>query len=177
MKWAPWGWGGGLFQGSDQGEMRGQSRQQCNISILWGQERVLLPLFMCPSSSQWLDFPGGSVDKVSACKCRRCRRREFHPWVRKIPGEGNGYSPQYSCLENPMDGVAWWATVQGVAKSQRRLSTHTQVGNQQSFMVASFLVPCKVSGETRKQNRMDADLRKLAISSRESRVPDTMEEG
>ena len=31
--------------------------------------------------------------------------------------EGNGTSLQYSCLENPMDGEVWWATVHGVAKS------------------------------------------------------------
>ena len=33
------------------------------------------------------------------------------------PGEGNGNPLQYSCLENSMDGGAWWATVHGVAKS------------------------------------------------------------
>ena len=38
------------------------------------------------------------------------------------PGEGNGTPLQYSCLENPMDGEAWWATVHGVAKSWTRLS-------------------------------------------------------
>ena len=32
-------------------------------------------------------------------------------------GEGNGTPLQYSCLENPMDGGAWWAAVRGVAKS------------------------------------------------------------
>ena len=37
-------------------------------------------------------------------------------WVRR-PREGNGTSLQYSCLENPMDGGAWWAAVHGVAKS------------------------------------------------------------
>ena len=37
-------------------------------------------------------------------------------------GEGNGTPLQYSCLENPMDGGAWRATVHGVAKSQIRLS-------------------------------------------------------
>ena len=31
--------------------------------------------------------------------------------------EGNGTALQYSCLENPMDGGAWWATVHGVARS------------------------------------------------------------
>jgi len=38
------------------------------------------------------------------------------------PGEGNGNPLQYSCLENPMDGGAWWAAVHGVAESQTRLS-------------------------------------------------------
>ena len=33
------------------------------------------------------------------------------------PGEGNGYPLQYSCLENPMDRGAWWATIHGVIKS------------------------------------------------------------
>ena len=37
-------------------------------------------------------------------------------------GEGNGTPLQYSYLENPMDGGAWWAAVHGVAKSQTRLS-------------------------------------------------------
>ena len=37
-------------------------------------------------------------------------------------GEGNGTPLQYSCLESPMDGGAWWAAVHGVAKSQTRLS-------------------------------------------------------
>ena len=35
----------------------------------------------------------------------------------RSPGAGNGNPPQYSCLENPMDRGAWWATVQRVAKS------------------------------------------------------------
>ena len=39
--------------------------------------------------------------------------------------EGNGNPLQYSCLENPMDGGAWWAAVHGVAKSQTRLSDFT----------------------------------------------------
>ena len=39
--------------------------------------------------------------------------------------EGNGTPLQYSCLENPMDGGAWWAAVHGVAQSQTRLSDFT----------------------------------------------------
>ena len=40
-------------------------------------------------------------------------------------GEGNGTPLQYSCLENPMDGGAWWAAVRGVARSRTRLSDFT----------------------------------------------------
>ena len=40
-------------------------------------------------------------------------------------GEGNGNPLQNSCLENPMDGGAWWAAVHGVAKSRTRLSDFT----------------------------------------------------
>ena len=40
------------------------------------------------------------------------------PGLGKSPGEGNGNPFQYSCLENSMDGGAWWATVHGVTKSQ-----------------------------------------------------------
>ena len=42
-----------------------------------------------------------------------------------LVGEGNGTPLQYSCLENPMDGGAWWAAVHGVAKSRTRLSDFT----------------------------------------------------
>ena len=43
----------------------------------------------------------------------------------RFPGEGNDNPFQYSCLENPMDRGAWWATVHGVAKSRTRLSDFT----------------------------------------------------
>ena len=41
----------------------------------------------------------------------------------KASGEGNGNPLQYSCLENPMDGGAWWATVHRVAKSRTQLTS------------------------------------------------------
>ena len=40
----------------------------------------------------------------------------------ELGSEGDGTPLQYSCLENPMDGGAWWAAVHGVSKSQTRLS-------------------------------------------------------
>ena len=45
--------------------------------------------------------------------------------VRSTLGEGNGTPLQYSCLENPMDGGAWWVAVHGVAKSRTQLSDFT----------------------------------------------------
>ena len=64
-------------------------------------------------------FPGGSEVKVSACIVGDLR---LIPGSGRSPGEGNGNPLQYSCLENPMDGGALWATVHGVAKSQTWLS-------------------------------------------------------
>ena len=45
--------------------------------------------------------------------------------ISTLIGEGNGTPLQYSCLENPMDGGAWWAVVHGVAKSRTWLSNFT----------------------------------------------------
>ena len=66
--------------------------------------------------------PCGSDGKESACNAGDL---SSIPRLGRSPGEGNGNSLQYSCLENPMDGGAWWATVHGVAKSRRRLSDYT----------------------------------------------------
>ena len=49
------------------------------------------------------------------------------PGLGRSPGEGNGNSLQYSCLENSMDRGAWKATVHGVAKSWTQLSTCTHM--------------------------------------------------
>ena len=46
----------------------------------------------------------------------------FFKYLLQFPREGNGTPLQPSCLENPMDGGAWWAAVQGVVKSRTRLS-------------------------------------------------------
>ena len=49
-------------------------------------------------------------------------RNEINDNQKIVDGEGNGTPLQYSCLEYPMDGGAWWAAVHGVAKSRTRLS-------------------------------------------------------
>jgi len=45
----------------------------------------------------------------------------FVPGLGRFPAGGHGNPLQYSCLENPMERGAWWATVHGVAKSGTRL--------------------------------------------------------
>ena len=69
-----------------------------------------------------LGFPGGSEVKVSACNVGDLGSI---PGSGRFPGEGNGNPLQYSCLENPMNGRAWWATIHGVANSQTRLRDFT----------------------------------------------------
>ena len=61
----------------------------------------------------------GSAGKESACNAGDL---DSIPGLARSPGGGHGNPLQYSCLENPMDRGAWWATVHGVAQSQTRLS-------------------------------------------------------
>ena len=67
-------------------------------------------------------FPAGSDGKASAYNAGD--PGSIPGWGRSS-GEGNGNPLQYSCLENPMDRGAWWATVHGVAKSQTLLGDFT----------------------------------------------------
>ena len=71
--------------------------------------------------SYW-GFPTGSEVKASACNAGDLGSI---PGLGRSPEEGNGNPLQYSCLENPIDRGAWWATVHGVAKGQTRLSDFT----------------------------------------------------
>ena len=60
-----------------------------------------------------LGFPGGSVIKNPPANVRDVGSISGSG---RFPGEGNGSPLQYSCLENPLDRGAWWATIHGVAK-------------------------------------------------------------
>ena len=84
-----------------------------------GAETILTPIY----GLNW-DFPSGSDGKESACSGGDLGSI---PGSGRSPGEGNGKPLQYSCLENPMDRGAWWATVHGVAKSWTRLSNFTSL--------------------------------------------------
>ena len=75
-----------------------------------------------------MGFLGVSVGKGSHCNAGD---PGLIPGWERFPGEGNGNPLQYSCLENPMDREAWWATVHRVSQKsqtrQKQLSTHSTV--------------------------------------------------
>ena len=71
-------------------------------------------------------FPGGSVVKNSPSNAGD---RALIPDLERSLGERNGNPLQYSCLGNPTDRAAWWATVHGVAKNRTRLSDFLTQGS------------------------------------------------
>ena len=72
---------------------------------------ILLKINLQISTKQIMGFPGGAEFKASACNVGDLG---LIPVSGRSPGKGNGNPLQYSCLENPMDGGAWWATVRGL---------------------------------------------------------------
>ena len=66
-----------------------------------------------------MGFPDGSDSKESACNARDLG---LIPRSGRSPAERNGYSLQYSCLENSMDRGAWQAIVHGATKSLTQLN-------------------------------------------------------
>ena len=92
------------------------AKQETQVQSL-GQEDPLGEGNGNPSGT--LDFPGGSDGKSV---CLQCGRPGFDARVGKIPWRRKWQPLRYSCLENPMDGGAWQATVHGVIKSGAQLS-------------------------------------------------------
>ena len=79
--------------------------------------KLLLSLFL-EYATLWASQ--GASGKEPACQCRRLRDASLIPGPGRSPGGGNGSPIQYSCLEDPMDGGAWQATVHGVIENWTR---------------------------------------------------------
>ena len=81
--------------------------------------------------TQNLSIPGGTVVKNPPANAGDSRDMGSIPRSRRSPGGGHGTPLQYSCLENPMDRGAWWATVHGVLRVGYKMShwTYTQAAN------------------------------------------------
>ena len=69
-----------------------------------------------------MGFPGGSAVKNPASTAEDTGDAGLIPGWGRSPGGGNGDPLQYSCLKDPMDSGAWWATVHSTAKSQMQLA-------------------------------------------------------
>ena len=67
-----------------------------------------------------MGLPGGSLGKNLPADARVMGSI---PESERSPGEGHGNPLQYSCLVNPMDRGAWWATVHGLTKGQTQQAT------------------------------------------------------
>ena len=90
------------------------------------QSQTRLKWLGSSSSSRGQNKAASSSSEVKASACN-ARDLSSIPGSGRSPGEGNGNPLQYSCLENPMDRGAWWATVHGVTKSRTRLSDFTSL--------------------------------------------------
>ena len=67
-------------------------------------------------------FPGGSVVKNPPANVGDAGDEHWIHGLGRSPGVGNGNLVLHSCLENPMDRGAWWATAHGVTKSWTQLT-------------------------------------------------------
>ena len=78
-----------------------------------------------------MNFPGGSDGKESTCNVGDLGSI---PGLGRSSGEGNSNALQYSCLENPRDRGACWATVYGVSQSRTRLKRLSSSSSQYSCL-------------------------------------------
>ena len=78
-----------------------------------------------------MGFPDSSDGEESACNAGD---PGLIPGSGRYPGEGNKNTLQYSCLENPKDRGAWWATVHGLADSWTQLSDEHTHNSKYVFM-------------------------------------------
>ena len=67
------------------------------------------------------NFPGGTSGKEPTCQCRKCKRRSFDPWVKKIPWRRKWQPTPVLLPGESMDRGGWRATVHGVSQSWTRL--------------------------------------------------------
>ena len=94
--------------------------QICRTFLFYaGLKQIMICFWIFCETLVPSDFSGSSEGKESACNVGDPGSM---PGLGRSPREGNGNPLQYSCLENPMDGGAWQATVHGVANSRTWLS-------------------------------------------------------
>ena len=70
-----------------------------------------------------MGLPSWCYVKLPACQFRNTGDMGLNPGLGRSPGGGHGNPLQFSCLDNPMDRGAWWATVHGAAESDMAEAT------------------------------------------------------
>ena len=90
-----------------------------------------------------LGFSGGSLVNNLTTNAGDARDGDLIPGWGKSPGEQNGKPLQYSCWENPMDRVAWWATVDGLTRVRHDLVIKQQKGDYIVSILSSILIDLK----------------------------------
>ena len=98
----------------------GYISQKKRITLIWKDTWILIFTADCLQLPKY-GLLGGSDGKASAYNVGDLG---LIPGSGRSPGEGNGNPLQCSCLENPMDQGAWWATIHGVAKSRTQQWFH-----------------------------------------------------
>ena len=113
---------------------------------------MLLQIALFLSYSWINNILGRLSGKEFACQCTR---PGFDPWVRKILWRRKWQPTQYSCLGNPMDRGAWWATVHGVAKE---LDTTWWLNNKKYQLLNWYKVKIMQKGKKQVLNNNYSDI-------------------
>ena len=93
-----------------------------------------------------MGFPGDSVVKNPPANAGDAGDESSIPVSRRFPGGRNGSPLQYSCLENPMDGEAWWTIVHRITKTQTWQSMCTYIYTSSTMNPLHGSLPCSDEG-------------------------------
>ena len=94
------------------------------LTLLWLPKRLSLQLPQdLRTVTTKIRLPWWLSGKESTCSAGDSGDGGLIPGSERSPGEGNGNPLQYSCLKNPMDRGAWWATVHGVVRVGHNLAS------------------------------------------------------
>jgi len=102
---------------------------------------VINVLFYVEVCSIWTSQVEPMVE--SACQRRRLKDVSSTPWLGISPGERHGNPLKCSCLENPMDGGAWWATVYRVRKESEAIGTTEATEHTSTHVPSTYSVLTK----------------------------------
>ena len=125
-----------------------------NLLNIWALSFLICKMGMMQTISTSPDWCGEDSADSTGMAQSKLNVGCYYSWC--SPGGGNGNPLQYSCLGEPIDRGAWWATVHGICKSRKRLSAHTH----------TFLM-LKLSLSSVRQSRIESRRQSLRWSRKE----------